>query len=74
MEASRRTQGAGLVLECMITELKDGRPTWNDWLLLDERKGVSYPDGVQDKDGLLGITYDRDRGSAGEIFSDRAKC
>ncbi len=46
----------------------DDGATWNDGLLLDERGGVSYPDGVQDKDGLIWITYDRDRGGAGEIL------
>ena len=29
---------------------------------------MSYPDGVQDKDGLIWITYDRDRSGAGEIL------
>ena len=46
----------------------DDGVTWNDGLLLDERSGISYPDGVQDKDGLFRITYDRDRGGAGEIL------
>ena len=46
----------------------DDGVSWNEGLLLDERKGVSYPDGVQDKDGLIWITYDRDRGGAGEIL------
>lgn len=41
---------------------------WNDGLLLDERAGVSYPDGVQDKNGLIWITYDRDRKGQGEIL------
>ena len=41
--------------------------------MLDERKGVSYPDGVQDKDGLIWITYDRDRGGAGEILLAKFK-
>ena len=50
----------------------DGK-TWNDGLLLDERGGVSYPDGVQDKDGLIWITYDRDRGGAGEILLAKFK-
>jgi hypothetical protein len=45
----------------------DDGETWNDGLLLDERGGVSYPDGVQDKDGLIWITYDRDRNGTGEI-------
>jgi predicted neuraminidase len=45
----------------------DDGATWNEGLLLDER-GVSYPDGVQDQDGLIWITYDRDRNGAGEIL------
>ena len=51
----------------------DEGATWNDGLLLDERKGVSYPDGVQDKDGLIWITYDRDRGGAGDILLAKFK-
>lgn len=50
----------------------DGK-TWNGGLLLDERKGVSYPDGVQDKVGLIWITYDHDRGGAGEILLAKFK-
>lgn len=46
----------------------DDGATWNDGLLLDERGGVSYPDGVQDKDGLIWITYDRDRNGTGDIL------
>ena len=46
----------------------DDGATWNDGLLLDERGGVSYPDGVQSKDGLIWITYDRGRNSVGEIL------
>ncbi len=45
----------------------DGR-TWNEGLLLDERSGVSYPDGVQDASGLIWIVYDRDRQGAGDIL------
>ena len=53
----------------LTTQLStDDGATWNEGLLLDERGGVSYPDGVQDKDGLIWITYDRDRGGAGEIL------
>jgi predicted neuraminidase len=51
----------------------DDGATWNDGLLLDERQGVSYPDGVQDKDGLIWITYDRDRSGAGEILVAKFK-
>ena len=46
----------------------DDGATWNDGLLLDERGGVSYPDGVEDKDGLIWIVYDRDRYGAAEIL------
>ncbi|WP_395749078.1 sialidase family protein [Prosthecobacter sp.] len=46
----------------------DDGHTWNEGLLLDERSGVSYPDGVQDRDGLIWITYDHDRQGAGEIL------
>lgn len=45
----------------------DGK-TWNEGLLLDERAGVSYPDGVQAANGLIWIVYDRDRQGAGEIL------
>ena len=59
----------------------DDGATWNEGLVLDERGGpnfpngvpggVSYPDGVQDKDGLIWITYDRDRNGLGEILLAR---
>ncbi len=38
----------------------DGR-TWNGGLMLDERRGVSYPDGQQTPDGLIRIIYDYSR-------------
>ncbi len=38
----------------------DGR-RWQGGLLLDERSGVSYPDGQQDSDGLIRIIYDFSR-------------
>jgi predicted neuraminidase len=46
----------------------DEGKTWNEGLLLDERSNVSYPDGVQSKDGLIRIVYDRERYGAGEIL------
>jgi len=56
----------------------DEGATWNEGLLLDERGGtifangviggVSYPDGVQDKNGLIWIVYDRNRNGEGEIL------
>ncbi len=47
---------------------EDEGVTWNEGLLLDERISVSYPDGVQDRDGLIWITYDRDRHRAGDVL------
>ncbi|MBN2296472.1 MAG: exo-alpha-sialidase, partial [Pirellulales bacterium] len=38
----------------------DGK-TWQGGLLLDERGGVSYPDGVQSPDGTIYIIYDFSR-------------
>ncbi|MBI5684579.1 MAG: exo-alpha-sialidase [Verrucomicrobia bacterium] len=38
----------------------DGK-TWKGGLLLDERKNVSYPDGVQAADGLIYVIYDWER-------------
>lgn len=39
----------------------DGR-TFEGWLLLDERRDVSYPD-VAERDGVLYIIYDHERGA-----------
>ena len=40
---------------------KDDGNTWTNGLLLDERKGVSYPDGQQLQDGTIFIVYDYNR-------------
>ena len=45
----------------------DGR-TWRGGLVLDERVGVSYPDGDQGPDGTIYIAYDYDRTRAREIL------
>ena len=45
----------------------DGR-TWGGGLLLDERGGVSYPDGQQTPDGLIRIIYDFSRTGARHIL------
>lgn len=47
---------------------EDDGANWKGGLMLDERSGVSYPDGIQDKDGTIYVTYDRDRGNAAEIL------
>jgi hypothetical protein len=48
----------------------DGR-TWQGGLVLDERKGISYPDGFQAPDGTIFISYDRNRATDGEILMSR---
>jgi predicted neuraminidase len=40
---------------------KNGGHSWSNGLLLDERPGVSYPDGQQTSDGTIHITYDYNR-------------
>jgi hypothetical protein len=47
---------------------KDDGNTWGGGLLLDERDGVSYPDGQQTPDGLIRIIYDFDRVGDREIL------
>lgn len=48
----------------------DGK-TWIGCLILDERRGVSYPDGFQAPDGTIYISYDRCRGDDGDILMAR---
>ncbi len=48
----------------------DGK-SWKGGLILDERKGVSYPDGFQAPDGTIYISYDRNRKTDGEILLAR---
>jgi hypothetical protein len=40
---------------------EDDGKTWQGGLLLDERSGVSYPDGFEKEDGRIYIIYDFDR-------------
>ncbi|TWT33021.1 sialidase family protein [Blastopirellula retiformator] len=49
----------------------DEGKTWTGGLILDERKGVSYPDGFQAADGTIYISYDRNRATDGEILLAR---
>ncbi len=46
----------------------DEGKTWTGGLMLDERKGVSYPDGQQTADGLIRIIYDYNRTSDRQIL------
>ncbi len=48
----------------------DGR-SWSGGLMLDERRGVSYPDSTQAPDGTLFIVYDRGRTTCAEILLAR---
>jgi hypothetical protein len=49
----------------------DDGATWKGGLLLDERPGVSYPDGVQAADGTIRIIYDFNRTTDKQIFMAR---
>jgi hypothetical protein len=49
----------------------DDGASWQGGLILDERPGISYPDGVEAPDGTLYISYDRNRASDGEILLAR---
>lgn len=46
----------------------DDGHSWEGGLLLDERTGISYPDGQQAADGTIYITYDYDRRGARHIL------
>jgi len=46
----------------------DDGQTWQGGLMLDERQGISYPDGFQAPNGLIYILYDRNRHTDGEIL------
>lgn len=50
---------------------EDDGATWKGGLMLDERKGISYPDGTQAPDGTIYISYDRERSRLGEILMAR---
>lgn len=58
-------------LTAMLSE--DGGKTFPYRLLLDERKDVSYPDATIDKDGMIHITYDRERGAFCSCLADVLK-
>jgi len=47
---------------------KDDGLSWSGGLLLDERSGVSYPDGQQVEDGTIHIIYDYNRKSDQNIL------
>jgi len=47
---------------------EDDGKTWKGGLMLDERRGISYPDGFQSPDGKIYVSYDRNRGSDGDVL------
>jgi hypothetical protein len=47
----------------------DDGQTWQGGLMLDERPNISYPDGCQSEDGIIGIVYDNQRTGAKEILA-----
>ena len=55
-------------LTAMLSE-DDGK-TFPYRLLLDERDHVSYPDASIDSEGMINITYDRERGASCSNFED----
>jgi sialidase-1 len=50
---------------------EDDGKTWKGGLMLDERRGISYPDGFQSPDGTLYVSYDRNRDFDGEVLMAR---
>lgn len=46
----------------------DEGKSWKGGLVIDERKGVSYPDGFQAPDGRIHIIHDRERSKDREIL------
>jgi predicted neuraminidase len=49
----------------------DEGKTWKGGLVIDERDGVSYPDGFQSPDGVIHIVHDRNRAADREILMAR---
>ncbi len=49
----------------------DDGASWRGGLLLDERTGVSYPDGCQSPDGTIRVSYDFNRATDGHILMAR---
>ena len=63
---SMETRGTRSHLTAFVSK-DDGR-TWSGGLLLDERVGVTYPDGQQAADGVIRIAYDFSRVGARHIL------
>ncbi len=59
-------------LTAMLSD-DDGK-TFPHRILLDERKDVSYPDVAIDSEGMINITYDRERGAFCSCLDDVLSC
>ena len=57
------------LMTAYLTE--DEGKTWKGGLIVDERNGVSYPDGFQAPDGSINIIHDRERAKEREILMAR---
>ncbi|QIF01437.1 sialidase family protein [Roseimicrobium sp. ORNL1] len=57
------------LMTAYLTE--DEGKTWKGGLVIDERNGVSYPDGFQAPDGTINIIHDRERAKEREILMAR---
>ena len=64
----RKDDGSGIRSHLTAQISIDDGKTWNEGLLLDSRQKVSYPDGVEDKDGVIRIIYDHSRTGNGDIL------
>lgn len=58
-------------LKAFLSE--DDGATWIGGLMLDEREGVSYPDGTQAPDGTIYISYDYERAKHAHIHMARIR-
>lgn len=63
-QMDERTKGRSHLMAFLSDD--DGQ-TWKGGLLLDERSGISYPDGFQAPDGRIFISYDHQRFREREI-------
>jgi hypothetical protein len=64
-ELNERTQTRSKLMAFLS---EDEGKTWEGGLMLDERRGVSYPDGFQASNGKIYISYDRNRATDGFIL------
>lgn len=64
-ELDERTKTRSKLMAFLSTD--EGR-TWKGGLMLDERRGISYPDGFEAANGMIYISYDRNRATDGHIL------